>query len=489
MEHPDTTKTSEVLQRLPSIDEIAGSEALKKIRSETGNSLLLDMARNAVNLLRIEIREFVSSEKNGHEHLSRPKLLAKAIETIENAWLVKQNARMRRVINATGVIIHTNLGRAPLSDNAKAALLNDASGYCTLEYDVETGKRGKRGAYAEKLLAEITGAENAVIVNNCAAAAFLVLKVFADHGEVIVSRGELVEIGGDFRVPDVLVQSGAVLREVGTTNRTKLSDYEKAIGDSTSMILKVHPSNYKIIGFTEKPKLADLAVLAHRNNILLYEDAGSGAIFSLDKYGLDDEPVISRSISAGTDIVSFSGDKLLGGPQSGLIVGRYDLIEQIRRHPLYRALRISKLNYAALEATLNSYQRGTAIEDIPVLRMLSISSEQLAARTNAFAQKLLESLHADSALRVEVVSGSSVVGGGAAPNVERETSLLALDHSKLSAVEIENHLRSANTPVIARIVEDKVLIDLRTIFESDESELLTILTNAGKLNFAAENHS
>ena len=475
MKNPDAAKASAILQRLPSIDEILGTEAVKNLRPEIGSSRLASLARIAVGLLRAELKEIIASDENGQEILSRPGLLAKAIERLEDLWIEDKSSRLRRVINATGVIIHTNLGRAPLSDDAKKALLNEASGYCSLEYDTETGKRGKRGAFAEELLAEITGAESAVIVNNCAAAAFLILKVFASGSEVIVSRGELVEIGGDFRVPDVLTQSGAILREVGTTNRTKLSDYENAVGDNTAMILKVHPSNYKIIGFTEKPKLEELAELAQRNKILLYEDAGSGAIFDLSRYGLVDEPVIAKSIASGADIVSFSGDKLLGGPQSGLIVGRSHLIDQIRKHPLYRALRVDKLTSGALGATLNSYRRDAALKEIPVLKMLSASSEELAERANTFAHKLMESVGANADLQVEVISGNSVVGGGSGTMVEPETTLVGLVHPGLSASQLEHRLRTAEPPVITRILEEKVMIDLRTVFEGEESKLREIV--------------
>ncbi|MEJ7849642.1 MAG: L-seryl-tRNA(Sec) selenium transferase [Pyrinomonadaceae bacterium] len=464
---------SAMLRNLPSIDEILAAESVKNIRNKIGGPRLAALARTAVESLRIEIQGRQWPAENGNDY-SRPGLLEAAIGRLKIILADEQALRVRRVINATGVIIHTNLGRAPLSYDAKDSLLREASNYCTLEYNTKTGKRGKRGAYAENILAEITGAESALIVNNCAAAAFLILTVFANGGEVIVSRGELVEIGGDFRVPDVLTQSGAVLKEVGTTNRTKLRDYENAIGEKTSMILRVHPSNYKIVGFTERPKIGDLADLAIRNGILLYEDAGSGAIFDLAKYGLDDEPVISHSIAAGADIVSFSGDKLLGGPQSGLIVGRADLIDQIRRHPLYRALRVDKLAYAVLEATLNAFRRDTAFEDIPVLKMLSASSDELAERANSFAEKARKT-PGSSELQIEIVSGNSVVGGGSAPSVKLETTLLMLSHPKLSAGELEYRLRSAETPVIIRIADEKVMIDLRTVFENEESELLEAL--------------
>jgi len=458
----DAPKNTQNLSLLPSIDALLQSRTARKILFETGAKHLTVLSRSAVESLRGEVLE---SSKN----YSREELLTEAENLLEKLWQSEQVIKLQRVINATGVIVHTNLGRAPLSENARKAIFETASGYCNLEYDLETGKRGKRGERAEKLLAELTGAESALIVNNCASAAFLVLKVLAEGGEVVISRGELVEIGGDFRVPDVMAQSGAILHEVGTTNRTKVSDYQKAIGENTKLFLRVHPSNYRIIGFTETPKLKDLADLAHQNGILLYEDAGSGAIFDLSEFGLNDEPIISESIAAGADVVTFSGDKLLGGVQSGLIVGRKETIEKIRKHPLYRALRVDKLIYAALEATLESFRRETALQEIPVLKMLSMSGEELETRTKNFAEKLSKK----SNLSFEIIKGKSVIGGGSAPDVQPISTLLALNHKHFSAVKLEENLR--NSRVITRILEDRVLIDLRTVSESEESELLEVL--------------
>jgi L-seryl-tRNA(Ser) seleniumtransferase len=386
------------------------------------------------------------------------------------------------VINATGVVIHTNLGRAPLSKNARRAVADEAAGYCTLEYDVDTGKRGKRGQRAEELIAELTGAEAALVVNNCAAAAFLVLKALADGGEVVISRGELVEIGGDFRVPDVLAQSGATLREVGTTNRTKLTDYESAIGENTRMILRVHPSNYRIVGFTASPDIAELAETAHRHGILIYEDIGSGALVDLSEFGLVDEPLVNVSIRAGVDIVTFSGDKLLGSVQSGIIAGKVEMIEKLRKHPLYRALRPDKMTYAALEATLASYRRGTELHDIPVLRMISMNKEEIASRVNGFAEQLRKILPGICDLKFEIIDGLSAIGGGAAPTARMETVLLALTHDKITALNLERALRHSIPPVIARIEDERVLIDLRTVSESEESELLNALSRSAAQN-------
>ncbi|MBS1793207.1 MAG: L-seryl-tRNA(Sec) selenium transferase [Acidobacteria bacterium] len=472
MNTTETPQNVENLRFLPSIDALLRSRTAGRLLAETGAKHLTVLARSVIDALRRELLENAAEETE----FSRENLLAEAEARLEQAWRGELNTSLKRVINATGVIIHTNLGRAPLSENARRAVAEEAARYCNLEYNLETGKRGKRGARAEHLLAELTGAESALIVNNCAAAAFLILTVLAAGGEVVISRGELVEIGGDFRVPDVLTQSGATLREVGTTNRTKLSDYERAIGDRTRVLLKVHPSNYRIVGFTATPSLTELAELAHRHELLLYEDAGSGAMFDLTEYGLGEEPVVSRSIVAGADIVSFSGDKLLGGVQSGLIVGRREIVERLRRHPLYRALRVDKLSYAALEATLEAFRKETFVEEIPVLRMLSAGHAELMRRTARFADRLRERTGENAALRFEITEGNSVIGGGSAPDVQPATALLSLRHAAVSVSRLEEQLRGANPPVITRILEDRLLIDLRTVSETEEEELLGILS-------------
>ena len=471
MEKQAKTKQTEILKLLPSVDSLLNSETSQKIVSETGANHLLELARTAINALRTEIQENVKDFSN--ETFTGENILAKAEERLESIWRKEKNLKLKKVINATGVVIHTNLGRAPLSENAKKAVIENAFGYCSLEYDIETGKRGKRGVYAEKILAGLIGAEDALIVNNCAAAAVLVLTALCKNGEAIISRGELVEIGGDFRVPDVMEQSGAILKEVGTTNRTKLADYENAITEQTKMLVKVHPSNYKIIGFTSVPAVRELAELAEKNKIIFYEDAGSGAIFDLSKYGLTDEPIIKKSIQDGADIVTFSADKLLGAAQAGLIVGKKELIETLGKHPLYRVLRVSKLIYATLEATLESFRRETQFEEVPVLQMLSVSGEKLKKRTEIFAEKLAE----NSNLKLEIIKGKSVVGGGSAPNFQPETPLLSVWHKNISVAVLEENLRFSNPPVAARIAEDKVLIDLRTVSEKEENELLKILAN------------
>lgn len=454
------------LSQLPSIDELLQADAVSSMIAAFGSGRVKSWARLAVEHLRAEMVNAPLIEAATKADLA-------AAAAIEIGRLRDEFSRslLAGVINATGVVIHTNLGRAPLSENAKKAIAEAAAGYCTLEYDISTGKRGKRGRGAEELIASLTGSEAAVIVNNCASAAFLTLTTLAAGREVVISRGELVEIGGDFRVPDVLASSGITLKEVGTTNRTKLADYKKAIGENTAMLLRVHPSNYRIIGFTSSPGNAELAALAREKSVVFFEDAGSGALVDLSDFGLGDEPLISRSIAEGADLVAFSGDKLLGGPQSGIIVGRRELIETIRRHPLYRALRPDKLTYAALEATLLAYERGTHFEEIPVLKMLSMPEAEIEKRANSFADELRSKLPEGRYIDVDVIRGESAIGGGSAPGIHPETTLVALTGRTISADEIERRLRLGNPAVIARIAEDKVLIDLRTVRKDEEAEL------------------
>jgi len=461
--------SNSVLRNLPSVDELLRSSCAKEIAVAAGERHAAALCREVVDELRQQVGR--SADK---DH-SKRSLLALSENRLKIAWQSECVSGIHRVINATGVVIHTNLGRAPLSEKARRAVADEASSYCTLEYDLLTGKRGRRGRRPETLLAELTGAEDVLIVNNCAAAAFFVLTVFASGGEVVISRGELVEIGGDFRVPDVLSQSGAALREVGTTNRTKLIDYEKAINDKTRLILRVHPSNYRIVGFTATPSVAELAELAHKRELLLYEDIGSGALIDLSSLGLGDEPVVSKSLADGADIVTFSGDKLLGGPQAGIIAGKSEFVERLRKHPLYRALRVDKLTYAALEATLDSYRRDAATEEIPVLRMLSASKDEIAERVERFVKQLAAKLQEKCDLRFEVIDGISAIGGGAAPSVQLETKMLAVSHQKMKAPRLEQLFRNADPPVITRIVDDLVMIDLRTVSERDEKELFEIL--------------
>jgi L-seryl-tRNA(Ser) seleniumtransferase len=393
--------------------------------------------------------------------------------------LADRHARpsLRRVINATGVILHTNLGRAPLAaaalDHARVA----AAGYVNLEYDLDRGARGHRHTHAERRLCMLTGAEAALVVNNNAAAALLALAALASGREVIVSRGELVEIGGGFRVPDVLAQSGAALREVGTTNRTRAADYAAAIGDRTAAILRVHPSNFRIDGFTERPALIELAALADRFQIPLIEDLGSGW---LDRDAavpaLADEPNVTDSLRDGAHLVMFSGDKLLGGPQAGLVVGRRDLVDRLRAHPLMRALRADKLTHAALEATLILWASPTSRADIPVYRMLTMTATVIEAR----ARRAADRLGGIPGIQARLSPGESTTGGGAAPALALPTTLLTLTLDGHSTAAFEQALRMGTPPIVARIQQDAVVVDLRTVAE-DEDDLLTAgITDAAR---------
>jgi L-seryl-tRNA(Ser) seleniumtransferase len=416
-------------------------------------------------MLAVAPEKIAESAENG----SRANLLKEAEKRLAAAHAEEISRGLRRVINATGVVLHTNLGRAPLSDAARRAIADKAAGYCNLEYDIVSGERGRRGPRAEDLLADLTGAEAALVVNNCAAAALLVLTTLAREAETIVSRGELVEIGGDFRVPDVMAQSGTQMIEVGTTNRTRLSDYRKAISENTRLILRVHASNYRIIGFTKTPTLKELAGLAHDAGLALYEDAGSGALLDFSEYGIDGEPVVRRSIEAGADVVSFSGDKLLGGPQAGLLVGRSDIIKSMRSHPLYRAVRADKLRIAALEATLDAYARGASKSEVPAHRFIALSAEEIKKRAKKLINRLLRG--SPEIIEFDLIAGESAAGGGSGPTSRLPTFLISITHQGLTPNQIEATLRRAEPPVIARIVDDRVLLDLRTVAESEEREL------------------
>jgi L-seryl-tRNA(Ser) seleniumtransferase len=471
----DKVKAStSLLRALPSVDALLRTETARALRDTVGAEHLTTVARAVTEELRLDIQSRVADENRDNGALTRSELLVEAARRLERVLQSEMAKGLRRVINASGVILHTNLGRAPLSEAARRALADEAARYCTLEYDVQTGERGRRGGRVEQLLAELTGAEDALVVNNCAAAALLVLTALARDGETIVSRGELVEIGGDFRVPDVMAQSGTRLVEVGTTNRTRLKDYQQALTENTRLVMRVHPSNYRIVGFTSAPTLNELAALAHQAGLSLYEDAGSGALLDLRPHGLEGEPLIRESVAAGADLVSFSGDKLLGAAQAGLIVGRRELVIQLRKHPLYRALRADKLALAALEATLDAHLRGASLTEVPALRMLSMTDAEIKKRARAFQLKLQKRSVANS-LRCELTEGTSAVGGGAAPTAHPRTVLLSLSHARFSAGALEEILRRSQPPVIARISEDRVLLDLRTVAPDEEAELLAVL--------------
>ena len=376
---------------------------------------------------------------------------------------------LRAVINATGVILHTNLGRAPLSEAAVERIVRLATRYTNLEYDLARGARGRRDIHAESLITSIVGAEAACVVNNNAAATLLTLAALAAGREVIVSRGELVEIGGGFRVPDVMAQSGAVLREVGTTNRTRAADYAAAIGERTAAILRVHPSNFRLEGFTERPALEDLVSLGRRFNVPVVEDLGSGLLASHD--ALRGEPTVRQSIAAGVDVVMFSGDKLLGGPQAGIIAGTRSAVDIIRHHPLMRALRVDKLTYAALEGTLQAYA-ADRWSDLPIMRMLTMTLETLDERAEALAASIR-----GGGIDTRVVDGHSTIGGGSAPGSALPTRLVEISHASMAADALGARLRGLDPPVVTRVQDDRIVIDLRTVSPADDARLAQLITN------------
>jgi L-seryl-tRNA(Ser) seleniumtransferase len=458
-----------VLRHLPSIDQLLRRGRLQGLIARAGRDTVRDRLREVLDELRQEI-----ANSNGDVTAPAGEVeLTDEIERRLNARFARrEQSQTQRVINATGVVLHTNLGRAPLSRRALEAIVEVAGDYCNLEYDLATGQRGKRGAGLEARLGELTGCEAAAVVNNCAAAVLITLNTLAEGGEVLVSRGELIEIGGSFRIPDVIAKSGARIREVGTTNRTRLGDYEKAINENTRVILRAHPSNYRIIGFTEKAALADLANLARERGLPLFEDLGSGCLVDLNPIGIHDEPTASYSLKAGCSVVSFSSDKLLGGPQAGIILGEAGLIERIKANPLMRALRVDKLTYAALEATAASYLSGRAIEEIPALAALHAAKDAIARRARAFVRR---ARRATSGFDFKLIDGHSVVGGGSAPETRLPTVLVSVASERMSADEIEEKLRRNSPPIVARIAANQLTLDLRTVAPGGEKELVEAL--------------
>jgi L-seryl-tRNA(Ser) seleniumtransferase len=447
-------RTKDELRQLPSVEKALNSAGGRELTAVYGRLLVTDAIRAQLD----RQRQAILAGQNGAA--SESDLLQAA-----EAWLAETVApSLKPVINAAGVIVHTNLGRAPLSDAAIRAV-QEAAAYSNLEYDLDAGQRGSRAVHAERQLRQLTGAEAALVVNNNAAAVMLLLAALAPGREVIISRGQLVEIGGGFRIPDVLAESGARLREVGTTNRTHLRDYAWAISGATGAIMVAHHSNFKIIGFTAEPSLAELAELARENFIPLLYDQGSGALLDTAVYGLDPEPLAQDAIAAGVDLVAFSGDKLLGGPQAGIICGKANLVAELKRHPLARALRADKLCLAALSATLNSYLTGKAVEEIPVWRMIARPLADLAKQAEAWAAHLRA-----NGIAAAVVDGRSTVGGGSLPGTSLPAKLVAIDCA--APDELAATLRRRPLPVIARIQDGRLLLDPRTVLPHQETALL-----------------
>ena len=454
-------------RKLPAVDDVVRRPTLESLVSQEGLLTVTDAARTVLASLRDEIGAGRLDENGLDLALSG---FDRAVERRVQQAL---SYSLRPVINATGVILHTNLGRAPLAATALEHARETASGYSNLEFDIEVGERGKRDVHVDRLfrkLLEDSTEVSTIVVNNNAAAVLLALNTLGEGGEVIVSRGELVEIGGSFRIPDVMTKSNAVLREVGTTNRTRVSDYERAITEKTRLLLRVHRSNFEITGFTEQPRLEELVDLSRKRNIPLMEDLGSGALINLDSLGVGGEPSVLDSLRAGVDVVTYSGDKLLGGPQAGVLSGRSDLIARMRSNALFRALRVDKLTYAALEATLMAYVKGDH-DAVPTIRMMRLSKEEVGKRAEAIASRVRS-----SRLSVEVIDGESVIGGGAAPSAVLPTRLLALTVDCLSADELAARLRISRPPIIARLEEGRVLLDLRTVFSTQDEAVIQALS-------------
>ena len=452
---------------MPSVDAILRSPALEAMVAREGQTAVADAARAVLARIREEVLAARLDENGVSLAVSG---LAEAVERQMRANLAYS---LRAVINATGVILHTNLGRAPLGAAALEHIREVAGTYSNLEFDVAAGERGKRDVHVDRLFAQLLGDAgrdvSTVVVNNNAAAVLIALNTLAEGGEVIVSRGELVEIGGSFRVPDVMSKSGATLREVGTTNRTRASDYEKAITEKTRLLMRVHRSNFEMVGFTEQPSLEELVEVGRKHRIPVLEDVGSGAFFDLRHVNVHGEATILDSIRAGVDVVTYSGDKLLGGPQAGIISGTRELVAKIRKNPLFRALRVDKLTYAALEGTMLAYVKQD-YEAIPAIRMMQASAEELESRAEAIREKI-----AGAQLTAEIVETESVIGGGAAPTATLPTRALAITSSNLSSDEIAERLRRNDPPIVARVEDNRVLLDLRTVFPEQDEQVARAL--------------
>ena len=465
MEVVNVAGRNAVLRSLPGVDEVLGSD------EAVGWLALLPRTR-VVSLVRAAVEEIRTEVLSGRK-LAEAECLMNVKDRVSESIDGLLRNPLRPVINASGVILHTNLGRAPLGQMAIDAVVETAGAYTNLEYDLATGLRGKRDVHCGELIERLVGAPG-IVVNNNAAAVFLVLNELARGGEVVVSRGELIEIGDGFRIPDILEASQAILREVGTTNRTRIGDYRRAIGPETKALIRIHPSNFRQIGFTGRVSRRELAALARSESLPLVEDLGSGYLEGLERSGIEREPTVGESLAAGVDIVTFSGDKLLGGPQAGIIAGRPELVRRIRRNPLFRALRVDKLTLAALSATLRTYLAGRP-EELPALRFALESEESLEAR----ARRLVKRLKSNRDLRVEAVPGRSVLGGGSTPMQSLPSVLVAvLPPGRLSAGRIQSRLRANEPPVIARIEKDRVLLDLRTVFEREEDSLTAAVLRA-----------
>ena len=451
------------LRQLPSVDALLQDHTLRDLAHRYGHAVIVEACRETLDATRQEIL-------NGAD-APMPALL---IDDVRLRAERTVRPSLVPVINATGVIIHTNLGRAPLSEDTIAAMKTAAQGYTNLEYDLDAGERGSRHAHAESIITRLTGAEAALVVNNNAAAVMLILATFARGKQVIISRGQLVEIGGGFRVPEVMQQSGATLVEVGTTNRTYIADYARAITDETVLLMRVHSSNFKMIGFTHEASLEELATLAHEKNLLCADDLGSGALIDTTTYGLAHEPMPQESLAAGADLVSISGDKLLGGPQAGIIIGKKNSIDALKKHPLTRALRVDKVTLAGLQATLLHYLKNEAVKKIPIWSMIAATRDELDAR----AQKIVERL-ANAKIEASVVDAASTVGGGSLPGETLPSRAVTI--AVTSPDDFAASLRRITPPIIARIEENRIVLDPRTILLNEQDALLSGIIQVFKM--------
>lgn len=462
----------QALSSIPSVDELLKHEKIENQLFRYPRTIVVDGIREYLN----EYRQYILSLKDEELHqldFSPEPLIEGIITKVHKAM----SSKLINVINATGVVIHTNLGRAVLTEKAKENLWSIACRYSNLEFELESGSRGSRYSHVEDLICKLTGAEAAMVVNNNAAAVMLVLSTLAKNKEVVVSRGQLVEIGGSFRIPDVMAESGATLREVGTTNKTHLRDYENAVNENTAALMKVHTSNYKIFGFTQEVESEELVELSKKLNIPVIEDLGSGVLLDLQKYGLPYEPTVQSAVKAGMDIVTFSGDKMLGGPQAGIIIGKREYVERMRKNQLTRAFRIDKLTLAALEATLRLYlDEQTAIREVPVLQMLTISTAELHKKAKRLQGKLLKRL--GDKCSTAIIDEYSEVGGGSMPMHKLPTKAVAITSTEKSVDALERELRGYKTPIITRISKDRLIIDVRTVFDDEIDYIVDALLYA-----------
>jgi L-seryl-tRNA(Ser) seleniumtransferase len=473
-------KKQQVLSSIPSVDELIKQEEIQEISQRYPRSVIVDCIREYLG----EYRNIILSLNDDDLSLV-PSTKVALLEGINAKINKRMSSKLVNVINATGVVLHTNLGRAVLSKKVKENIWSIACGYSNLEFELETGKRGSRYSHVESIICKLTGAEAAMVVNNNAAAVMLVLSTMAKDKEVVVSRGQLVEIGGSFRIPDVMSHSGAVLKEIGTTNKTHIFDYEKAFNERTAAFMKVHTSNYRILGFTKEVESEELVELGRKLNIPVIEDLGSGVLLDLQRFGLPYEPTVQSAVKAGMDVITFSGDKMLGGPQAGIIIGKKQYIEKMLKNPLTRALRIDKLTLAALETTLKLYlDEEEAIKEIPVLRMLTISEEDLNKKANSLYNELLKKL--GDKCDIAIIDEFSEVGGGSMPMHKMPTKAVSLITPDLSIDKLEEALRNYSTPVVARINKDRLIIDVRTVFDDEFDIIVKALVWAIDKNRLAE---